>query len=65
MPDFVLKARLRPNVRQLLLDRRKELQTEIDQIDDMIRQDDAHTLVGMPAFNVGGKRRRQRLHLRS
>lgn len=52
---MLLKSRLRPAVRQLLVQRRQELLAEVEQIDDLIREDDMHTLVGMPAFNVHGK----------
>jgi hypothetical protein len=52
MGKKLLKSRLRPSVRQHFVERKRELLAEVAQIDALLEEDDAHTIVGMPAFAV-------------
>lgn len=62
---FILKSRLRPAIRQLLQQRQQELADELAQIEALLEEDEAHTLVGMPEFAVhGGPRLRVLRHKR-
>jgi hypothetical protein len=52
---MLLKSKLRPAVRQLLVERLGVLLDEVAQIEEVLNEDDLHTLVGMPAFAVHAK----------